>query len=112
MDPAVQAAQEPQEPTGPDGADVDGGDWLNSLAETLAQNASNAIGKKVSSCWDLKDGGRAIPDDMLDAVGLEVDHFFQHPDDCPDTWSSQVEKLFQNPAFAARLRKELSKGNT
>jgi hypothetical protein len=111
-DPAVQAAQEAQEPTGPDGADVDGGDWLNSLAETLAQTASNAIGKKVSSCWDLKDGGKPIPDAMLDEVGGEVDHYFQHPDDCPDTWRVQVEKLFQNAAFAARLRKELSKGNT
>jgi Domain of unknown function (DUF4157)/Heterokaryon incompatibility protein Het-C len=111
-DPAVQAAAEPQEAEGPDGADVDGGDWLNSLAEKLAQAASNAIGAKVAAAWDqVRDTGHVTPD-AIKAVDDAVEHYFQHPDDCRDTWMGPTSALFQNPAFAARLRKELAKGNT
>jgi hypothetical protein len=110
-DPAVQAAAEVKEADGPDGADVDGGDWLNSLAEALAQKASNAIGATVAKAWDEKRDTGHVSDRSLAAIDTTVDHYFRHPDDCRDTWVGPTAALFQNPAFAARLRKELAKGN-
>lgn len=107
----AQAAAEPKEAEGPDGADVDGGDWLNSLAEKLAQAASNAIGAKVSHAWDEKRDTGDVSGPSLAAIDAEVEHYFRHPADCRDTWEAPTAALFRNPAFAARLRREMTKGN-
>jgi len=110
-DPAAQAAAPVKEAEGPDGADVDGGDWLNSLAEKLAQTASNAIGAKVSKAWDEKRDTGDVSGPSLVAIDAAVDHYFQHPADCRDTWEAPTAALFRHPAFAARLRSEMAKGN-
>jgi hypothetical protein len=82
--------------------------WLNPIAETMAGRATESIGAKVASIWDLVDGAQPVADGDLNTIDTEVDRWFRHPADCKELWQPVVTPMLASQRFGPELLRQLA----
>lgn len=84
--------------------------WLNPIAEALATQATDAIGRKVADVWNKVDPEppQPVTSGDLDAIDREVDQWFQHPADCMPVWHDMVRGMVSSSRFGPELLRQLA----